>query len=71
MAKRRYCSFCGKRDDEVEQLVAGPCVEVCNECIDMMYQIVHKPKPFFSVKQTTAQSRKVVPFSEFASKATK
>ena len=27
------CSFCGKRAAHVEQLVAGPKVFICNECV--------------------------------------
>ncbi len=27
------CSFCGKRADEVERLVAGPSVYICDTCI--------------------------------------
>jgi ATP-dependent protease Clp ATPase subunit len=29
-----HCGFCGKREKEVAQLVAGPNVSICNECID-------------------------------------
>ncbi len=28
-----YCSFCGKAEDQVEQLIAGPGVCICNECV--------------------------------------
>ena len=28
-----YCSFCGKTQHQVECLVAGPHVFICNECI--------------------------------------
>ena len=27
------CSFCQKSEDEVEKLVAGPQVYICNECV--------------------------------------
>ena len=30
-----YCSFCGKSDDEVKTLIAGPDVFICDECIDV------------------------------------
>lgn len=36
-----YCSFCGKSKDEVERLIAGPGIFVCNECIDLMHEMVH------------------------------
>ncbi len=34
-----YCSFCGKADHEVGYLVAGPCVFICNECVEMAREI--------------------------------
>ena len=30
-----YCSFCGKTQHEVQKLVAGPDVFICNECVDL------------------------------------
>jgi ClpX C4-type zinc finger/Glyoxalase superfamily protein len=39
-AKRLYCSFCGKNQDEVRKLVAGPAVFICDECIDLCIDIV-------------------------------
>jgi ATP-dependent Clp protease ATP-binding subunit ClpX len=35
------CSFCGKNQDEVGKLVAGPNVYICDECIDLCNEIVH------------------------------
>lgn len=34
------CSFCGKNQDEVSKLVAGPNVYICDECIDLCNEIV-------------------------------
>lgn len=34
------CSFCGKAQDEVRKLVAGPGVYICDECIDLCNEIV-------------------------------
>src|SRR2546422_2786127 len=34
------CSFCGKSQDEVRKLVAGPSVYVCDECIDLCNDII-------------------------------
>ncbi len=62
MTRRRYCGFCGKESDEVERLIAGPCIEVCNECIDTMHQIVHESKPILPVKLKSGKSRVVIPF---------
>jgi hypothetical protein len=35
-----HCSFCGKPQDEVEKLIAGPFVFICNECVAMCDDIV-------------------------------
>jgi ATP-dependent Clp protease ATP-binding subunit ClpX len=34
------CSFCGKSQNEVRKLIAGPNVYVCNECIDICNEII-------------------------------
>jgi hypothetical protein len=34
------CSFCGKRQDQVEKLVAGPKVYICNECVGLCNDII-------------------------------
>jgi ATP-dependent Clp protease ATP-binding subunit ClpX len=34
------CSFCGKGQDEVRKLVAGPMVYICDECIELCNDIV-------------------------------
>ena len=34
------CSFCGKRQDQVQKLVAGPGVYICNECIMLCHDII-------------------------------
>ncbi|KPN79827.1 ATP-dependent Clp protease ATP-binding subunit ClpX [Apilactobacillus kunkeei] len=34
------CSFCGKSQDQVKKIVAGPGVYICNECIDLCKDIV-------------------------------
>lgn len=34
------CSFCGKSQDEVKKLIAGPNVYICDECIDLCNDIV-------------------------------
>jgi ATP-dependent Clp protease ATP-binding subunit ClpX len=34
------CSFCGKGQDEVKKLIAGPTVYICNECIELCNEII-------------------------------
>lgn len=38
------CSFCGKAQREVEALIAGPTVYICNECVDLCVSIVLEKK---------------------------
>lgn len=40
--KKLRCSFCGKTQDQVRKLVAGPSAYICNECIDLCYEIVEE-----------------------------
>jgi ATP-dependent Clp protease ATP-binding subunit ClpX len=35
-----YCSFCGKRKDEVRRMIAGPTVFICNECVSICSEII-------------------------------
>jgi len=34
------CSFCGKGQDEVKKLIAGPSVYICDECVDLCNDII-------------------------------
>ncbi len=37
------CSFCGKSQEQVHRLIAGPGgVYICNECIDLCNEIIHE-----------------------------
>ena len=35
-----FCAFCGKSQDEVRRLVAGPEVSICNECINLCVDVL-------------------------------
>lgn len=39
-SKILHCSFCGKSQKEVKKLIAGSNVFICNECIDLCYDII-------------------------------
>ena len=36
------CTFCGKGQDEVRKLIAGPSVYICNECVDLCNDIIEE-----------------------------
>ena len=41
-AKLLYCSFCGKNQQEVRKLIAGPSVFICNECVELCNDIIRE-----------------------------
>ena len=43
--KTLHCTFCGKSQDEVKKLIAGPEVYICDECIDLCNEIIHDDSP--------------------------
>lgn len=38
--KQLKCSFCGKTQDQVKRLIAGPGVYICDECIELCSEII-------------------------------
>jgi ATP-dependent Clp protease ATP-binding subunit ClpX len=38
--KHLRCSFCGKSQDQVKRLIAGPNVYICDECIELCQEII-------------------------------
>lgn len=53
MTPQPICSFCGRTSDEVERLIAGPGVYICNECIEVCDSILkeeHRKAEADSVK---------------------
>ena len=50
------CSFCGKRADQVEKIVTGPGVHICNECIKLCNEVLME-----DVKQKPVHLHKDLP----------
>lgn len=45
VSKRRYehvCNFCGKDENQVQAMVAGPDVDICDECVALAAEIVNR-----------------------------
>lgn len=38
--KSLICSFCGKSQDEVDRMIIGPGVNICNECIELCHSLL-------------------------------
>jgi ATP-dependent Clp protease ATP-binding subunit ClpX len=66
------CSFCGKSQEQVRKLIAGPGVYICDECIDLCNEILDeeleataqgsgRSAPEASRKNPTKKSTKPVP----------
>ncbi len=37
--RRLRCSFCGKAEEQVKRLIEGPGVYICNECVELCFEI--------------------------------
>jgi|GEM_PF-3596558 len=49
------CSFCGKGQQQVQRLIAGPGVLICDECIALCNEILtNEPAPLPSASQDAA-----------------
>ena len=49
------CSFCGKTQDQVRKLIAGPEVYICDECVDLCNEILDEE--FFEEKSKEAKTK--------------
>lgn len=60
---RKQCSFCGKRQHEVRRLIAGPRVNICNECVELCQNLLleeeGEAKPTESGKKDVIAALKV------------
>lgn len=60
--KTMRCSFCGKTQDEVGKLVAGPGgVCICDNCIELCLEIIEDGGGFKQVRKNRAQTDKPLP----------
>ena len=51
------CNFCGRSQNQVEQLIIGPGVNICKDCIDMCYNVLYKDGDRPAPPRATAQRR--------------
>jgi ATP-dependent Clp protease ATP-binding subunit ClpX len=56
---RLKCSFCGKSQDQVKKLIAGPGVYICDECVDLCNEILDEE--LFDGTPQPATSEAVLP----------
>ena len=57
------CSFCGKSQDQVRKLIAGPGVYICDECIDLCNEILDEElvDSHGNPRQSSEPNRKAAP----------
>ena len=51
--RKHRCSFCGKTQDQVRRLIAGPGAYICNECIALCQEIVSDDMDVMSTPKMT------------------
>lgn len=68
MSKRSYdknniltCSFCGKSQNEVRKLIAGPTVYICDECVELCNDIIAEE---YELEETFEEKKKKLPKPE-------
>nr|WP_281358747.1 ClpX C4-type zinc finger protein [Aromatoleum evansii] len=72
-----YCSFCGKNQDEVRNLIAGPSVFICDECIELCNDIIgdglqagtRESPGLLTVDTLVARADNVIPGQRLAKRA--
>lgn len=52
------CSFCGRTEDEVDKLISGPNVYICDNCVSLCMSIVDKKAPPVATEEAPAPSSK-------------
>lgn len=48
-----HCSFCGKSQDQVDKIIAGPDVYICNECVALCSRIIEEDEKNRSTSDDT------------------
>lgn len=59
--KNIRCSFCGKSQEQVERIIAGPNVFICDECIDLCSSIISEDENDSHRKKTNSDANKILP----------
>ena len=53
--KLLFCSFCGKNQNEVRRLIAGPSVYICDECVDLCNDIISEESQATTTEENDQQ----------------
>lgn len=58
--KKLRCSFCGKPQDQVQRLISGPGVYICDNCVELCMEIIES-KPADKSRRVTPRPAKKLP----------
>src|SRR5438270_6131258 len=57
-----HCSFCGKNQDQVKRLIAGPgAVYICDECVELCREIINEESTPTVQRPRTAGANRIPP----------
>jgi ClpX C4-type zinc finger len=56
----QQCSFCGRKQSKVNKLVAGPGVNICDECVELSNEILIEEMPLWSWKLNTMNGNETI-----------
>jgi ATP-dependent Clp protease ATP-binding subunit ClpX len=59
------CSFCGKSKNEVQKLISGPSVYVCNECVKLCTDIIREEEQAAAIPETQQKLPTPIEIKEF------
>lgn len=65
IAKDLCCSFCGKSQKEVRKLIAGPSVYICDECVELCYEIItedYEREDYYAASGTIPKPKEIFDF---------
>lgn len=54
------CSFCGKSDKLVDRMIAGPDAYICNECVELCYEVLNEKRPKTKTSKSKDAARKLM-----------
>jgi ATP-dependent Clp protease ATP-binding subunit ClpX len=63
--KKLECSFCGRGEDQVEKLISGPDVFICDKCVRLCSGIIEKPQEAAASSQKEKKGQEASPPLEF------
>ena len=59
--EKLHCSFCLKGQDEVKKIIAGPNLFICDECIELCYDILHDKSAKVSLMMPATKEKNLTP----------